>query len=204
MVINTNGGSRTTQQMCKVKGLNQPVWFHPEYITNVLSYNLLKERYRITSDTGVEDVFIVHRPNKKDMRFKAFGGGLYGLELEEDNKQVSLVNLVEDNTPNFTKRQVEDSKKAMQLIETMVFPSISTSKHAIDNGIINNCPITSKNIDNYIKIFGTPIPLLKGKGTRKTPKVVSSTTSQTPTEILDVNSNITLNIDTFFINKIIS
>ena len=84
----------------------------------------------------------------------------------------------------------------------MEFSSINSAKDSIDMGLIHNCPVTSKHIDNYIKIFGTPVPLLKGKGTRSTPKVVTSNASKTPLEVLEVNSEITLNIDTFFVNKI--
>ena len=61
MCINTNAGSRTTNKMCRVKGLDQPVWFHPEYIINVSSFVLLKKQFRITYDCTKGGAFVVHR-----------------------------------------------------------------------------------------------------------------------------------------------
>ena len=45
MTLGSNGGEIDTQMRCVIKKLDpeQPVWFHPEYITNVLSLALLKK-----------------------------------------------------------------------------------------------------------------------------------------------------------------
>ena len=48
MTLVSNGGSLTTNKQCVVKNLNQPVWFHKDYITNFLSLGILKKLYIIT------------------------------------------------------------------------------------------------------------------------------------------------------------
>lgn len=61
----TNGVTIKTNYVCHIKGFCQTVWFHPEYITNVLSLSLLKNKYRITYDSKKGGSFVVHRPGKK-------------------------------------------------------------------------------------------------------------------------------------------
>ena len=53
MNLVSNGGQITTNMRCHINNLSmdQPVWFHPKYITNVLSLALLKKQFRITYDS---------------------------------------------------------------------------------------------------------------------------------------------------------
>ena len=71
MTLVSNGGEITTSMMCQIKNLapQQPVWFHPEYITNVLSLALLKKQFKITYDSTKGGSFEVHRPDGKNMFF---------------------------------------------------------------------------------------------------------------------------------------
>ena len=63
MSLLTNGGKIDISTICKINGLDQPVWFNKDYTTNVLSLGLLSEKYHITYDSKQKsDAFIVHRP----------------------------------------------------------------------------------------------------------------------------------------------
>ena len=74
MIIITNYWNRTTNCVCDLKGLDQQVWYHYEYIENVLSYILLKDKYRITSDSLEEDTYILNQTVKENLKFHYFGG----------------------------------------------------------------------------------------------------------------------------------
>ena len=45
----------------------------------------------------------------------------------------------------------------------MVWPVLDTFKCYIDNSLIQNCDITIDNTNKDHQIYGTPIPILKGK-----------------------------------------
>lgn len=48
MTLVGNGGKMTTNQKGKIRNLktNDPVWFHSEYIANILSLALIKKQYK--------------------------------------------------------------------------------------------------------------------------------------------------------------
>ena len=79
MTLISNGGEITTTMMCQVKNPdpNQPVWFHPKYITNALSLALLKKQFKITYDSTKGGSFIVHRPGQDNMHFHCYSNGLH-------------------------------------------------------------------------------------------------------------------------------
>ena len=82
MTLVSNEGEIDTQMRCTIKKLDpeQPVWFHPEYITNVLSLALLKKQFRITYDSSKGGAFVVHRPGKDNMYFHCYSNGLHLIE----------------------------------------------------------------------------------------------------------------------------
>ena len=118
--------------MCRVKGLDQPVWFHPEYITNVLSYRMLKDKYKITCDTSVEDSFTVHRPGRDNMKFIGHSSGLYVIQGSNSKSNMILVTTLEENFNNYSSREIKDSKASRKIIEVMGFPSVMDMEKSID------------------------------------------------------------------------
>ena len=66
-----SGGSITTYQQGTIKNLNtnDPVWYHPHFMANILSLALLKKQFRITYDSEDGGMFEVHIPEKPSMYF---------------------------------------------------------------------------------------------------------------------------------------
>lgn len=77
MSLTMNGGIITTNMMCDIPGLEQPVWFHTEYITNVFSLSILKSKYRITYHSHKDGAFIIHLPTKRNLKCRHHRGGLH-------------------------------------------------------------------------------------------------------------------------------
>ena len=154
MSMATNGGVIDTYTQCKVKGLDQPVWFSPQYITNILSLGLLSRLFRITYDSAETSSFIVHRPNKTDLVFHQHKSGLHCLQVDV-NKQVALVETVAENASNYSNRQLTDAKRARSLIHSLGFPSEADVINIIRLGIIKNCPVTVSDVKKCYKYIRT-------------------------------------------------
>ena len=79
---------------------------------------------------------------------------------------MGLVQTIEDNKKLFTKAQVDRADKAKTLMKTLMMPTVKTLKRAILTNQIQNCPVTDKDCDIAIQIYGKDIASLKGKSTR--------------------------------------
>ena len=79
MTLVGNGGTMTTNQMATIRNLDtkDPVWYHPEYITNILSLAKVKEQYRITYDSDKGETFVVHVSGSKNLSFHCYFNGLH-------------------------------------------------------------------------------------------------------------------------------
>ena len=71
-----NGGYQDTYQSGIFDGAGE-VYYNNTSLANILSYSLLGERYRITSDTWIEDSFTIHDFQGRDMKFICSKEGLY-------------------------------------------------------------------------------------------------------------------------------
>ena len=83
MTLHSNGGMVSTRMQCSVENLNQPVWYSPDYITNILSLSLIEKLYRVTYDSADEPAFIVHHDEKPPLRFEKHSNGLHLMQLDK-------------------------------------------------------------------------------------------------------------------------
>ena len=77
----------TKNQMTTIKNLDtkDPVWYHPEYITNTLSLANVKEQYRITYDSDKGGAFVVHVPGSEDLYSHCYSNGLHITECNDQH-----------------------------------------------------------------------------------------------------------------------
>ena len=68
--------------------------------------------------------------------------------------------------------------------------------------MINNLPVTFRNILNANNIFGPDVPSMKVKSVRRRPEAVVSNYVEISKEILDMNTNLEVSVDVMFINKL--
>ncbi len=84
LVLKTNGGKLRTNKQGYVKGVGW-VWYHPDAKTNILSLGLLENKYRVTYNSNKGSVFIVHKNEYKQVRFKK-QDNLYMIDLGKYKK----------------------------------------------------------------------------------------------------------------------
>ena len=61
--IRCNTGVKTTTMRGNLSGYG-PVWYLPNGIANILSLSHVKEKFRVTYDSALDNTFYVHKPEK--------------------------------------------------------------------------------------------------------------------------------------------
>ena len=64
LTIRCNAGRKTTHWKGYLPGYGK-VWYYPEGIANILSLSRVKQRYRVTYDSAVDNCFHVHKTRTK-------------------------------------------------------------------------------------------------------------------------------------------
>ena len=142
--------------------------------------------------------------------FEESPGGLYFHDTKnrklsntfENDPAVSLVETVKNNLSKFTKRQIERAKTARRAYGMVGRPSPRDFRNMIRGHMINNCPVTTEDIDNADIIYGPDVPALKGKTVRTQSQPVTTDVVKIPPEILSLHKNVTLTGDVMFVNGI--
>jgi hypothetical protein len=132
----------------------------------------LKKQCRVTYDSEKEDAFIVHM-NKNTLKFECSPEGLYTYKVSDKylKKLSHLINTVKEIRVGYTQRQFEQAKRAQELYHIVGTPTIESFKALIKMNAIKNCPVTTEDVNNAKKIFGTDMSSLRGKLTRpKSPR----------------------------------
>ena len=84
--------------------------------------------------------------------------------------------MVHENQLFYTKKQINDAKKARKYQALLGWSSSTTYENMIRKNQIINCDITVEDVSRELEIFGTPLLLLKGKMKRITPSAHPKTT----------------------------
>ena len=166
--IHTNTGMQAINRQAPLSNIGK-VWFDDKMMSNVLSQAKLADDpnfdvdcVKKTKDGG--DYFTLkHSPTNKTIKFTRIGDHYaYKPKLAA----VGLVQTVEENKKFYTKAQVDQADKARTLMKTLMMSTVKTLKQAILTNQIQNCPVTDKDCDIAIQIYGKDIASLKGKLTK--------------------------------------
>ena len=177
------------------------MWYDENAITNILSlHNLHRKGYKVDYDNSIDDTFKVTAPSGKKMVFLPSSEGLYYFDTRITG--VNLLNTVEENKTYYSKAQVKRAELARATLFKIGLPSVRDFKHLIRYNLINNCPVTLKDVDLAERIFGPSIANLKGKTTRTRPTPVRQDIVSIPEALKEPHKDVTLDIDILFVNKI--
>jgi hypothetical protein len=193
MTIETNGGVLVTKQKGFLRGYGD-VWYHKDAIANILCLKNVKSKYHVTYDSGTDNKFLVHKPDEI-VCFKESHNGLF--YHDTTNRDVVLLNSVEENKLKYSDRQYKRAVAARELYAKIGCPSLKDYKMLVESGLINNCPVTTKDVQVAEDIFGADIHALKGKTTRTKPTRVETDYVEVPHEILKLHKDVTLCGDIF-------
>jgi hypothetical protein len=197
----TNAGTRTTKKIANVPGYGT-VWYDGTAIANIFGLSELKKKHRVTYDSEKEDAFIVHM-NDDTLKFECNPKGLYTYKVSDEylKKQSHLINTVKENRVGYTQRQFEQAKRAQELYHIVGTATIESFKGLIKMNAIKNCHVTTEDVNNAKKIFGTNMLSLRGTSTRGKSTPVTEDGIEIPEELILQNREIDLCIDIIYVNE---
>ena len=207
MSIHCTAGVAKTNLVGDLPGYGT-VWYHPDGIANILSLSKVKEKYRVTFDSDINNQFIVHRPDGTQRIFQQSSRGLYFLDTSltpqpvNGTKDTVLVTTVADNASNFSNADYSQAVLARKLQKIIGRPTTRAFIYFIENNLLPNCPVNRRDVLRADQIFGPDIGSLKGKTVRRQPPRVEVEEVTLPVTIKQHYQEVTLGCDIMFVNKI--
>ena len=126
----------------------------------------------------------------------------FGIDIDENVnvQECHVIESVKENLAGFTDREISQARRARALYYMAGAPTIENFKHLLWANMIQDCPVTVKDVDLAEKIFGPDIGALKGRTVRKKPRVVRQDNIEVPDEIARTGDPLVLAMDPMFVN----
>jgi len=146
-------------------------------LANILALSSVTKYCRVTMDSAQADCLLVHLAADETLFYEKCGNGLYFLNLDGKspvtklNKSVSpysFFHTVASNKEFSSQLEIEGADKAQILQSCVGWPSDQELLEAVRDNLVINATVTVDDIRRAIAIYGTAVPLIKGKMIRKT------------------------------------
>eukprot|EP00978_Attheya_sp_CCMP212_P004566 scaffold9975_cov51-Attheya_sp.AAC.2 len=175
------------------------VCYHPKGIADILSLSKVKNHgNHVTHDSDDRNEFRVHKPDGEVRVFSESKCGLYFMDASASETENLFVNTVE----RIARRDYSQAVLARKIQKTIGHPSTRTFINIVENKLLKNCPITTRDIKIAEEIFGPDVGILKGKTVRRSTERVVIGTVDIPLSIMTHYRDIVLGGDILFVNKL--
>jgi hypothetical protein len=165
MDIHCNAVVTSTDLIGDLPGYGQ-VWYHPNSIANILSLARVKDKHRVTFNSGDENQFIVHKSDGTTRCFKESRRGLYYLQTK--GTSTVLVSTIAANKSRYTNRDYSRAAFARKNEIIIGRPSTKLYIAIVENSLLPNCPVNRMDSIAAEDAFSPNLGLLKGKTTQTT------------------------------------
>jgi len=206
MTIVCNAGAVIVTQMGDLDGYG-PVWYHPDAIANILSLSNVQKRFHVRYDSQEGDYFTLIRDDGSTRTFRPTKKGLYSSPIlptrtYKTDEDIILVNTVEENKKEYTRREVKRATEARRLMAIIGRPSETRMRQIIAERQLRNCDISEQDVRNALSIFGPDLGSLKGKTTRRGEPHVALEMRPIPEDIMQRHSDVVVAFDVMYVNGI--
>ena len=127
------------------------VWYHPKAITNILTLNNITKCYPVPYASRNGEVFTMHKP-EGDRTFTKVESGLYSFDTRDDANFLFLMTS-ESIRSNYSRQEYETAKRTRDLHAKIGYLLDTDFKKIIKHGLVHNCDVTTKDVDNATHIF---------------------------------------------------
>jgi hypothetical protein len=194
--IKAVNGQTLETSICGTFGPFGKAFYAKDAEVNLIPLGPLEKKFKVIYTQN--ESFQIVIPNHSEIMFKRTnvdeeGNCFYIFDASSIIENYKLVNVstVEENTMSYSKREVEDAKRARDFIRKMGYPSTKQAIDLIQSGSIYNCPVTAHDIIRAERIFGPDIASLKGKTVHmKDPPVKNEYVSKPVSEIQSLNADL--------------
>lgn len=184
------------------------VYFHASCPANIVCFHDLARKFSVTYDSKREDAYVVTRPDGTVFKFSPLNK-LYAYDVRESEKrekkcltETVAVTTVAENKSLFSAREVADAEKARRLFIVACRPSWADFLSTLSRHSIAGCPVTARDAQNALKIYGQDLGVLKGRTVREVPERVRINEAPTPVELEHLKEHVVLAADIMFVDEI--
>ena len=173
-------------------------------IANLLSMGkFVKERYRVTMDSDVENTINVYNDDGSYIKFVCVQDGLYCINLDNSGEYTNSLTTVSKQKDHFSDIDNKRAALARYIQKCLCLPSNVDLADAIDNGGVKECGIDRRLIKIANVIYGPAQAAVEGKTVQRKNKMPrdSSLCTSIPSSIIEKYGNVTLGINMLHINK---
>ena len=129
---------------------------------SILSFSDVMDLYNVSYDPEIG--FTVHMDDR-DLIFRRHGK-IFLADMRDWVTPGGLAMMTtQEREAMYTKRQVQNAKKAGEFIENAGFPSQGEALKLVRDGNIKDVPVEATDIKLFYEIYGEPISSIKGKTT---------------------------------------
>ena len=204
--MHTSGGILDSDQKGRFGSFH--VWYNPNCLANILSLALVSEKYRVTLDTEIENAFSVHISEEHVMKFIRFLPGLYlfdasNVDLFKLRTAFSFLSTVASNKKNFKQQEIRKADDAIILNRRTNHVANNKFVRVVKDNWIRNNPVTVGDVRRSHKIYGPPLPAIKGRTRyQESPRVQDTDIIQIPTALYEDLKHVTLCADFHYVNGV--
>jgi hypothetical protein len=110
-----------------------------------------------------------------------------------------LLNTVSENESQFSTRELQGARQAMDLYGMIGYPSINDFRHMVKYKLLDNCTITEQDVINANTIYGPDIASLIGKTTQTKPITVISDYITIPKKLIKQHKLVKISADIMYV-----
>jgi hypothetical protein len=101
------------------------------------------------------------------------------------------------------KHEIENAKTALHVSSLLLHPAQSQLEKLVGRNFITNLPITLADVARAEKIYGPPVPSLKGRTMYRKPATVQDLVPVgIPRALYEENKHVTLCLDFLYVNRL--
>ena len=163
---------------------------------------------RLHLDTATNTDITLTLQDGRVMIFRQFKNGLYFYDTNVDLPKTkpllqnySLLQTVTENKSYFTRQEIKGADTSRKLQEYLYYPGVNAYKDYVTHNLMNNCAITTDDVNRAEIIYGSPVPYLKGHMVRRKPQAHDKIEKiPLPPMIAQHHLDVALAMDFFFVN----
>ena len=175
LVGHSNAGSRSMSSSGEIGALTK-VWLSKGNVATILPLKELEKLWQVVYDSRKNGGAFVLRTDAGNIVIKNNDKGMPYLDLKdfEAEAALSLVQTVRGDMEGFTKREVEEARRACEVQGMWGHPTDRNFLGMVRGGMISNCPVTPTAVQNTHQIFGPDLAGIRGRMVWRPPDSVTT------------------------------